>query len=282
MSEQQIDFEQVEALGISREAYDEVLDIVGRIPTMEELSTLLAMWESNGKQQSLYGWLRGQKHAVARDDYLYTGSADHSAYREPRVKECLDIAKELCNHSSFITPALPKATALSSAEINQISENHSSLTTGLLLYMVGNVSTEFADSEYARRCLHLVDLPMGAGGHEEDCQYIEMILEALVGAEMLVSGGAVGHGGLFCSLLRFTAPLGYDILTPREVRLDAFLFGEEVGRYLVAVDEQHDDQFLLKMDEARLNCCFLGRTTKNRILVDGFDFGPVDRYMQAK
>lgn len=30
-------------------------------------------------------------------------------------------------HSSLITPALPKATALSSAEINQISENHSSL-----------------------------------------------------------------------------------------------------------------------------------------------------------
>ena len=74
------------------------------------------------------------------------------------------------------------------------------------------------------------------------------------------------------------APLGYDILSPREVRLDAFLFGEEAGRYLVALDEGHDDQFLLKMDEARLNCCFLGRTTKGRILVDGYDFGPVSRY----
>ena len=39
MTEQPIDFEQVEAMGISREAFDEVLDIVGRIPTMEELST---------------------------------------------------------------------------------------------------------------------------------------------------------------------------------------------------------------------------------------------------
>ena len=89
----------------------------------------------------------------------------------------------------------------------------------------------------------------------------------------------VATGGLFCSLLQFTEPRGYDILSPREVRLDAFLFGEEAGRYLVAVDEQHDDLFLLKMDEARLNCCFLGRTTKNRILVDGYDFGPVGRYI---
>ena len=59
MADGQIDYQQAETLGISREAYDEVLDIVGRIPTIEELSTLLAMWESNGRQQSLYGWLSG-------------------------------------------------------------------------------------------------------------------------------------------------------------------------------------------------------------------------------
>ena len=260
MSEDPIDYEQAEALGISHEAYDEVLDIVGRIPTMEELSTLLAMWESNGKQQSLYGWLRGQKHTVERDEYLYSGTADHRAIREPKVKECLSIARDLCKNYP-------------------LSALHSPLTTGLLLYMVGNVSTEFADSEYARRCLHLVDQPMGAGGHDEDCAYTEMILAALSESHILHLTSSISDGGLFCSLLRFTAPLGYDILTPREVRLDAFLFGEERGRYLAAVDEQHDDQFLLKLDEARLNCCFLGRTTKNRILVDGFDLGLVSGYM---
>ena len=259
MSELPVDFEQVEALGISREAYDEILDIVGRIPTMEELSTLLAMWESNGRQQSLYGWLRGQRHTVERDEYLYSGSAEHRSIREPRVKDCLAIAKDLCK--TF-----------------QLSTFNFQLTTGLLLYMVGNVSSEFADSEYARRHLHLVDGAMATGGHEEDCQYIEMILAALQDNSLLLGSLPVAEGGLFCSLLRFTAPLGYDILTPREVRLDAFLFGEESGRYLVAVDENHDDQFLLKLDEARLNCCFLGRTTKNRLLVDGYDFGPVGEY----
>lgn len=273
MAEQPIDFEQVEALGISREAYDEVLDIVGRIPTMEELSTLLAMWESNGKQQSLYGWLRGQKHSVERDEYLYTGSADHRSLREPKVKECVAIAKTLSSGTSLSSSTSPTRKTSSTSPTSLPS-------TGLLLYLVGNVSTEFADGEYARRCLHLVDQPMAADGHEEDCQYIEMILDALSQAAMLIPGGTVAHGGLFCSLLQFTAPLGFDILTPREVRLDAFLFGEEPGRYLVAVDEQHDDPFLLKMDEARLNCCFLGRTTRNRILVDGFDFGPVNQYLR--
>ena len=260
MNEPAVDYEQAESLGISREAYDEVLDIVGRIPTIDELSTLLAMWESNGRQQSLYGWLRGQKHSIERDEHLYSGTADHRSIREPRVKDCLAIARDLC--SNFL-----------------LSTIHFPLATGYLLYMVGNVSTEFADSEYARRCLHLVDQPMATGGHDEDCQYIEMILAALHDGGLLLASLPVATGGLFCSLLQFTEPRGYDILSPREVRLDAFLFGEEAGRYLVAVDEQHDDLFLLKMDEARLNCCFLGRTTKNRILVDGYDFGPVGRYI---
>jgi phosphoribosylformylglycinamidine (FGAM) synthase-like enzyme len=263
MKEQQIDYEQAEALGISHEAYDEVLDIVGRIPTIEELSTLLAMWESNGRQQSLYGWLRGQHHSVERNEYLYSGSADHKAIKEPKVKECVEIAHRLCHD-------LPLSTSLPT------------LNTGTLLYMVGNVSTEFADSEYARRCLHLVDEPMAAAGHNDNCQYIELILSALAASGMLEARAPVAGGGLFGSLLRFLHPLGFDILAPREVRLDAFLFGEEPGRYLVALPESQDDTFLLKMDEARLNCCFLGRTTKNRILVDGFDFGPVGHYLHPE
>lgn len=254
-------------MGISRQAFDEVLDIIGRQPTIDELSTLLAMWESNGKQQSLYGWLRGQHHVVERNDYLYSGQADHKSIREPRVKECVELAKELSRDSRFSS-----ATRLSRA---------TGFSTGLLLYMVGNVSGEFAGSEYARRCLHLVEAPMATGGHEEDCQYIEMILGALREGELVLGSAPVEQGGLFCSLLAFTAPLGFDILVPREVRLDAFLFGEERGRYLVALEERQDDAFLLKMDDARLNCCFLGRTTKNRVVVDGYDFGPTAEYLSA-
>ena len=265
-------------MGISRQAFDEVLDIIGRQPTIDELSTLLAMWESNGKQQSLYGWLRGQHHVVERNDYLYSGTADHKALREPKIRECVQLASELMQGERLKVKGERYADANDTSHLSPLTFH---LSTGLLLYMVGNVSGEFAGSEYARRCLHLVDEPMATGGHEEDCQYIEMILEALTGSEMVLAQAPVGQGGLFCSLLRFVAPLGFDILVPREVRLDAFLFGEEQGRYLVALKEEQDDAFLLKMDDARLNCCFLGRTTKNRVVVDGYDFGPVSDYLSA-
>ena len=253
-------------MGISRQAFDEVLDIIGRQPTIDELSTLLAMWESNGKQQSLYGWLRGQHHVVERNDYLYEGQADHKSIREPKVRECVQLASELMSGKRKV-------------ESGKWKVESGTFSTGMLLYMVGNVSGEFAGSEYARRCLHLVEEPMATGGHEEDCQYIEMILGALQKGAMVLGSAPVEQGGVFCSLLRFTAPLGYDVLVPREVRLDAFLFGEEQGRYLVALEERQDDAFLLKMDEARLNCCFLGRTTKNRIVVDGYDFGTTESFL---
>lgn len=260
MTEQQVGYEQAEAMGISHEAYDEVLDIVGRIPSMDELSTLLAMWESNGRQQSLYGWLRGQRHTVQRDEYLYSGNADHKAVREPKVKDCLELAYTLCTDLHIDKTRLP-------------------FGTGSLLYLVGNVSSEFADGEYARKCLHLVETPMVASGSSDECQYVELIVGALESGGLLTGSLEVSVGGLFCSLLRFVAPMGYDILAPREIRLDAFLFGEAKGRYVVALREEQDDQFLLKMDEARLNCCFLGRTTKNRIVVDGYDFGPASDFI---
>ena len=40
----------MEAMGISQPAYEEVMGIIGRMPTVQELSTLLAMWGSSGSR----------------------------------------------------------------------------------------------------------------------------------------------------------------------------------------------------------------------------------------
>ncbi|MBR1799561.1 MAG: hypothetical protein IJ761_06685 [Bacteroidales bacterium] len=258
-----VSFEQIEPLGISHEVYDEMTSITGHLPTMEEVTTLLAMWQSNGQQQSLYSWLRGQTHAVVRDDYLYDGHEENRAIAEPKVKECVGLAQQLCKDV-------------------QVCAEGERLPTGALIYLVGNVGREFVNSAYSRSCLHLVSTHDDAVAPDVDCQYVGMIVQTMVAKGLLIKYREVATGGLFCGALGLTAPLGFDILAPREVRLDAFLFGEQQGRYLVALSVQQDDTFLQKMAEARLNCCFLGRTTQNRIVVDGFDFGRVDRYVSSK
>ena len=263
MSEETVNPEIVEAMGVSEAAFQEICQIVGRMPTVGELSTLLAMWEANGKQQSLHAWLRCQPHTVEYNDYLYEGVDEgHKGIHEPRVKECIAIAESLAKSET--------------GEKGEGLGEH-----GDLIYMVGNVSSIFLDSEYARKYLHLAEQPIEMATPREEMEYIEMILDSLRGNEVIYGQRMVGEGGLFGTLMgSCDKQHGFDILTCREVRLDAFLFGEERGRYIVSLKESQDDFFLTKMDEARLNCCFLGRVTRGRILVDDMDFGPSTRYMR--
>ena len=118
-------------MGISRQAFDEVLDIIGRQPTIDELSTLLAMWESNGKQQSLYGWLRGQHHVVERNDYLYEGQADHKAIREPKVRECVQLASELMQGERLKVKGASEVDAVQLTVLGEPLTSHLSPLTSL-------------------------------------------------------------------------------------------------------------------------------------------------------
>ena len=260
----------MEAMGISRPAFEEVMGIIGRMPTVQELSTLLAMWEANGRQQSLYGWLKGQHHVVEKHEYLYTGTdTTHKDIREPRVKDCIALAHEVLQN-------LDSAQSAQSAQSADQAPAPAFFSRSELLYMVGNVSTQFLDSEYARRCLHIVADPVKMTTVEEDIEYLQLILDSLLDAEVITSLRPVGQGGLFATLVAGSSGrVGFDILTCREIRLDAFLFGEEDGRFIVSLPERNDDFFLLKMDEARINCCFLGHVTKGRVLVDDMDYGDI-------
>ncbi|MBR1792623.1 MAG: hypothetical protein IJ764_03180 [Bacteroidales bacterium] len=253
------------AMGIDHNVVEAVTNIVGRRPNVDELSTLLAMWDANGRQQSLLGWLRGQRHSDVYNDYLYDGvNQAHKDIKEPRVRECIEIAKKLSERS--------------------VSNGSYFMTQGDLLYMVGHVSSEILGSDYARQCLHIAELPVEMGDDDEQQAYLSMILDALVSKELVHSMISVGTGGLFGTLALLCGNAtgricGFDILTCREVRLDAFLFGEEPGRFVVSLSESQDDVFLQKLDEAGVNCCFLGRATKGRVLVDGMDFGDIALYV---
>ncbi len=267
----------MEAMGISQPAYEEVMGIIGRMPTVQELSTLLAMWEANGRQQSLYGWLKGQHHVVEKHEYLYTGTdTTHKDIREPRVKDCIALAHEVLQN---LGPA-QLAQSTQSAQSADQAPAPAFFSRSELLYMVGNVSTQFLDSEYARRCLLIVADPVKMTTVEEDIEYLQLILGSLLDAEVITSLRPVGQGGLFATLVAGSGGrVGFDILTCREIRLDAFLFSEEDGRFIVSLPERNDDFFLLKMDEARINCCFLGHVTKGRVLVDDMDYGDIKSWV---
>ena len=264
-----VDESLLEEMGISRPVYEELMSIVGHLPTIDEVGTLMAMWKSQGSRQSLLAWLKGQFHAVERHDYLENDLEPESRiYREPEVRECIEIARKLFEDNKVSRGA-------SDGDGLKIKVDRDDA-----IYMVGDVSSLFTNSDYGRRYLHLVDNPVAMDGDGETAQYLELILESLSSNEAISGYRRIGQGGLFGSLMKVVAPgrLGFDILTCREVRLDAFLFGEQGVRYLALLDEPREDYFLQKLVEARVNCCFLGRVTRDRVVVDGVDFGRSSAY----
>lgn len=259
-----VDSELLDAMGISRPVYDEVMAIVGHLPTIDEMGTLIAMWKSQDTGLSLLSWLKGQFHSVVAHDYLESDTEPESRqYREPEVRECIAIARTL-----FKDKKVSRSLIKSQSSDFKISKEDA-------IYMVGNVSGLFTDSEYGRRYLHIVANPIPMENNKEAEQYLELILGSLKENNAIFDSRRITEGGLFGALLSAVAPyrLGFNILTCREVRMDAFLFGEQGVRFLTFLDEPREDFFLQKLVEARVNSCFLGRVTGDRMIVDGVDFG---------
>lgn len=248
----------LESMGLQSADVRALVAYLGRTPTSDELSTLMAMWQTTAPDSRFHKWLGSlPREESPRHDYLYAGShSDIASLREPPVKGCVDIARSM--HWT-VDPAVQPF-----------------LHTGDAIYMVGDISTLFLNSDYAQQYLHLASQPADELlPPTEAIAYYQLILQSLLDNQFILSLSAIGRGGIFGTLLSSGERhrIGFDILSYREARLDAFLFGEEPGRYIVSLPQEGEDAFLLKMDEARVHCCMLGKTTKGRILVDGFDFG---------
>jgi len=84
---------------------------------------------------------------------------------------------------------------------------------------------------------------------------------------------------LFFTLLRAAIPneLGFDITTAAETRIDAFLFGEAMGRILVEVESQNEDEFVDVLTDMNVPFFTLGHITKGEIRIDDMSLGYIDK-----
>ncbi|HOI47872.1 MAG TPA: AIR synthase-related protein [Prolixibacteraceae bacterium] len=108
---------------------------------------------------------------------------------------------------------------------------------------------------------------------------IQQVIRKLIGLKLVSSASPVGKGGLFFTLLRaaFPSNLGFDITTDAEIRRDAFLFGESMGRIIVDVDPEKEDEFVDVLSEMKVPFFTLGHVTKGEIRIDDISFGFTDK-----
>ena len=167
--------------------------------------------------------------------------------------------------------------------IGVISDNnkittHSFKRKGNNIFIIGRTKDDIGSSEYLEFYHEISDSPLPEFDIDEEI-IIQKAIKKLNNLKLIVSANPVGKGGLFFTLLRAAIPndLGFDITTAAETRIDSFLFGEAMGRILVEVESDKEDEFVDVLSDLKVPFFTLGHLTKGEIRIDDQSLGYVDK-----
>lgn len=146
------------------------------------------------------------------------------------------------------------------------------------IFLLGKPSDDIATSDYLEFYHGITNSPLP----EFDLKFevrLQRIIRLLIEKDLIMSASPVAKGGLFFSLLRagWVKGLGFDITTAAETRLDSFLFGESMGRIIVGVAPNMEDDFVDFMYDSKIPFFTLGHVTKGEIRIDDESFGYTDK-----
>jgi phosphoribosylformylglycinamidine synthase len=156
--------------------------------------------------------------------------------------------------------------------------NHAFMRKGNNIFMIGTSVNDIGSSEYLEFYHGITDSPLPHFNINDEVR-IQQVLRMLHERQLISSANPVGKGGIFFTLLRAAFPndLGFDITTDAEVRRDAFLFGEAMGRIIVDVDPEKEDDFVDALTDLNVPFFTLGHVTKGEIRIDDLSFGYTDK-----
>lgn len=119
---------------------------------------------------------------------------------------------------------------------------------GDLIYVIGANKEDINSSEYLYHICGVTHSPAPHFDLDEEYKLQQTILK-LISEKVIASAHDISEGGLFTTLLEsaMTNGLGFSIHTDKDIRKDAFLFGEAQSRVVVSVNP-----YLLQIFEAHL------------------------------
>lgn len=146
------------------------------------------------------------------------------------------------------------------------------------IFMIGRPVNDIGASEYLEFYHGISGSPLPVFDIATEVK-IQRVLHVLHQKQLISSANPVGKGGLFFTLLRAAFPnnLGFDITTDAEIRRDAFLFGEAMGRIIVDVAPEKEDDFVDVLSELGMPFFTLGHVTKGEIRIDDVSLGYTDK-----
>jgi phosphoribosylformylglycinamidine synthase len=165
------------------------------------------------------------------------------------------------------------------------SENittHAFKHKGNNIFLIGRTMDDICSSEYLEFYHEISESSLPAFSIEDEIE-IQSAINKLNKMKLIESASPVGKGGLFFTLLRAAIPneLGFDITTAAETRIDSFLFGEAMGRIIVGVNPEKENEFVDALSEMNVPFFTLGHVTKGEIRIDDESLGYIDKMTTA-
>jgi phosphoribosylformylglycinamidine synthase len=150
---------------------------------------------------------------------------------------------------------------------------------GDALYLVGESRNDIACSEYLHQIVGVSHSP--APHFDLETEYnLQQTLLRLIQDGLIQSAHDVSEGGLFTALCEsgFPNTLGFAINTHKNIRNDAWLFGEAQSRVVVSVKNGQTELF----EKAMLGIAFekIGTVTGGEISVDGKPWNNIAYYKE--
>lgn len=176
------------------------------------------------------------------------------------------------NQSSYEGPVFPTPT-IGMLGILQDKENRMTLdfkTDGDIIYLIGECRNDISSSEYLFSFQKVKNSPAPYFDLEEEFNVQEAV-KAVIKNKIVQSAHDVSDGGLFVTLVESSLPngLGFEITSDKNIRKDAFLFGESQSRVVVSIKKEDEIKLVDELKKHNVKFSKLGSVNGKELRVDG-------------
>ncbi|MFN5422952.1 MAG: AIR synthase related protein, partial [bacterium] len=153
-------------------------------------------------------------------------------------------------------------------------------SAGDLIYLIGTSQNDIACSEYLHKICGVEYSPAPYFNLDEEFKLQQLVL-ALISKKLIASAHDISEGGLFITLLEsgFVGGHGFSVAQhAKDIRTDAFWFGEAQSRVVVSVPSALKNSFEQHISASGTSFELLGEVKGTTIEVNGQQWGDLSTW----
>ena len=175
------------------------------------------------------------------------------------------------NQSSYEGPVFPTPTI---GMLGVLANKSTKMTLnfkqdGDLIYLLGTSRNDISSSEYLYSVLNIKNSPAPYFDLEEEFA-IQHAAKTLIQKELIQSANDISDGGLFVCLAEsaMVNNLGFEVFADKNIRKDAFLFGESQGRIVISLKKENETDLITILKDLDVKFTKLGFVTGAEFKID--------------